>query len=582
MLSSFTFASSNGTINFGSNLGTLSYTYSQTYYSCSYYLGAPGSGYLIPTNYIVETFSNVVYQNTSIQPNINQSIPGYSDIAGSPGPNAGSQDSCPADTSGSSTYNGTGYTIYYYGGNAYIYVPGYVNPKYQVAGVLYSPPGSKSVATYMNNNLVNSTVTTKKSFATSYQIMTSDLTSGSISPFKGGSIDTSSTVSNSYKQATTTSDTTAVTVQTSTSYSQAVAGPVCDYCGVDHDYDIIEVWLNPVQLFTVIGYGDNRGKSANYVQPNGYGFSTWDAPGMDVYHVFAGELNGDLAVRSSTTAAFARSWASTSNGFTYATGQGPALTATDKLNILKTDPFWNCTYKSAVWAPANCPEPASASFSGSVGTNGTVVTWISGNTFSRLLDQAKIIINGVSYTVSTVNSTTSLTLVSSAGVQSGVAYSAPSRFTQSTNLNFPYAQPSPGGQSTPTGYTWSYTTTNMTGVDVGHEFTVTYGLEQVFGVKLFGVGFQKTVQQQWSTVQTYETNSQITNTNTSTAVISIAGPACNVVSGNCSPVYPPSHAFNPVTCTALSLATAFGQGDNMYVYQDNLFGTFLVEPYGQP
>src|SRR6266567_2960650 len=77
----------------------------------------------VPTIYIVETFSNVVYQNTSIQPNINQSIPGYSDIAGSPGPNAGSQDSCPADTSGSSTYNGTGYTIYYYGGNAYIYVP---------------------------------------------------------------------------------------------------------------------------------------------------------------------------------------------------------------------------------------------------------------------------------------------------------------------------------------------------------------------------------------------------------------------------------------------------------------------------
>src|SRR5438270_7106311 len=89
LLSSLTFASTNGTINFGSTLGSLTYTYTQTSYSCSFYLGPPGSGYLVPTNYIVETFNNVTYHNTSVQPNINQTIPGYSDTVGSPGPNAG-------------------------------------------------------------------------------------------------------------------------------------------------------------------------------------------------------------------------------------------------------------------------------------------------------------------------------------------------------------------------------------------------------------------------------------------------------------------------------------------------------------
>jgi hypothetical protein len=192
------------------------------------------------------------------------------------------------------------------------------------------------------------------------------------------------------------------------------------------------------------------------------------------------------------------------------------------------------------------------------------------------------VINGTSYTVAQVNSSTSLTLTASAGTHTGVAYSAPSRFTQSTASNFSYAQPEPGGQPAPTVYTWGYTTTNTTGTDVTYSFSQQYGLEQTFGAKIFGVSFQKTQTQTWTTTQTYETSSQITSSNTSTIQVSITGPVCNVVSGVCSPVYPPANAFNPVTCAATSDATAFGQGDNMYVYQDNLFGTFMVEPYGEP
>ncbi len=64
---------------------------------------------------------------------------------------------------------------------------------------------------------------------------------------------------------------------------------------------------------------------------------------------------------------------------------------------------------------------------GTVNTNGTSVTWVSGPTFGTSVPGAtwngtRFIINGVNYNVSSVGSSTSLTLTSSAGVQSGVQY----------------------------------------------------------------------------------------------------------------------------------------------------------------
>lgn len=57
-----------------------------------------------------------------------------------------------------------------------------------------------------------------------------------------------------------------------------------------------------------------------------------------------------------------------------------------------------------------------------VSTNGTAVTWVSGNTFSPAWAGAEVQINNADYTVSTVVSTTSLTLSSSAGTQSSVPF----------------------------------------------------------------------------------------------------------------------------------------------------------------
>jgi hypothetical protein len=69
--------------------------------------------------------------------------------------------------------------------------------------------------------------------------------------------------------------------------------------------------------------------------------------------------------------------------------------------------------------------------SGKVNTSGTAVTWVSGNNFSTIPNGIAITINGVIYTVSTVNSSTSLTLTTSAGTQTSVTYS-----TQDYNETF--------------------------------------------------------------------------------------------------------------------------------------------------
>lgn len=579
-----------GTFTLGPNLGYITYTETvQTPSPTCTFLTGPNNSILVTSTYNVESYQNITYVNSAA--NINQALAGFTYTYGSPGPGAGLNSTCPVDSNPNgpfSTYSnttaGSQYTISLYPGlNAQISVPGYINPKYQVLGVIYAPPGHSSFVDYTNNNLVSSTTTTKHSYKNGYSV--SDTTqvgtfkAGAVGPWSHGSIFLGGNVSASYSQSTTTGDSTATTVSKQTSYQNGpFHGPSCDYCGVDHDYDIIEVWLNPVELFTLTNNG--------VIQPNGVGFSPLDQPGMHVVQVYAGWLNGDISMPASiccgTTSAFARAWASTSNGFTYASGDSPALTAQDEVNILMMDPFWNCTYKSSAGDGVNCAKPADASFSGSVSTNGTAVTWASGNTFNQLLADGKIVINGGTYTIAKVNSSTSLTLASSAGSQTDVAYSAPSRFTQSGNVNFSYTQPAAGAQPSTQSYTWTYTNMNVTGTTFTHDTDIKYGIETVFGFKIFSVGFQDTVNQTWEIDDTYESDTQMTTQNTSIAAASITGPVCNNVSGACSPVYPPAKAFDPVTCAPLSVATAFGQGTTMYLYQDNLFGTFMFEPYGEP
>lgn len=81
-----------------------------------------------------------------------------------------------------------------------------------------------------------------------------------------------------------------------------------------------------------------------------------------------------------------------------------------------------------------CDVVVTALLSGTVNTNGTTVTWVTGNKFPYYLATdgniytfnwagTTITINGVGYIIASVNSDSSITLTTSAGVQAGVAYS---------------------------------------------------------------------------------------------------------------------------------------------------------------
>lgn len=64
------------------------------------------------------------------------------------------------------------------------------------------------------------------------------------------------------------------------------------------------------------------------------------------------------------------------------------------------------------------------SVAGVVNTNGLAVAWVSGAKFSYLLNGQTMLINGIPYPVAQVTSATTLNLLSTAGVQAGVNYSA--------------------------------------------------------------------------------------------------------------------------------------------------------------
>lgn len=60
--------------------------------------------------------------------------------------------------------------------------------------------------------------------------------------------------------------------------------------------------------------------------------------------------------------------------------------------------------------------------SGTINTNGTMVTWVSGTTFINAFANASIAINNTSYTIASVTDSTHLVLTTSAGVQNGVGF----------------------------------------------------------------------------------------------------------------------------------------------------------------
>jgi hypothetical protein len=213
----------------------------------------------------------------------------------------------------------------------YIPVSGYINPKYIILGIDYVTPGATSYTEYCNNTTVSSTNKISNTFTSSYQQGVSVKLTES---FIGGYLSGSSTQSQSttYTESTNTSN--AVTVATSTTNCEQINGATNSYEPNNHDYDIIWLWLNPVALLT---FQETPGGTIVATQWNGWGFNAKDQPTMDVFPAYVGCLNGDLSGCNLTE--LSRTW---DNDEKWPSGQGPALTSTDKAAILAMDPFSGC------------------------------------------------------------------------------------------------------------------------------------------------------------------------------------------------------------------------------------------------
>lgn len=107
-------------------------------------------------------------------------------------------------------------------------------------------------------------------------------------------------------------------------------------------------------------------------------------------------------------------------------------------NTAGGNPFWQFLTHTgstlASWQSACSCDSHSFANVGSVNTSGTAVTYSSGQNFSQV-GAGPIVINGTAFTISTVNSNTSITLTTSAGTLTNQPYSAPLKnFSQSTGL----------------------------------------------------------------------------------------------------------------------------------------------------
>jgi hypothetical protein len=255
-------------------------------------------------------------------------------------------------------------------GTAVLGALGWVNPKYQIVGVEYAPPGSKSTVIYADNSVVGYTVSDMNSFSSGVT-QTVSLSSGfGLFGFTDKVTETEST---SYTQEQDSSS--SVAVSQTTSSSNSLAGFSDPVNGINHDYDFINVWVNSIALF---GVYPTQPKTV--VQLTGYGYDLNDtpaAPDMDVIGVQLGCLNGDfyqLYVSNPTTNPnwltcedlfnnnLSRSWALKNTD-----GSSPALTptlanssppydfcqqtGTDLYNICQADPFANSDYGKEEFPP---------------------------------------------------------------------------------------------------------------------------------------------------------------------------------------------------------------------------------------
>lgn len=198
---------------------------------------------------------------------------------------------------------------------AEIVTPSHVGVKYKVLGVDYAPPGSRSTVNYSGSTLRGSSSSTENS----YQNRTDVSADVSVFGFSGN-------VSASYSQQTTNSS--SVAVVATTANSTIIAGPAASSQGVNHDYDVIWIWLNPRLEMTKTGPASIRW--------GGYSFDPADpAAEMDIVPLYVYQLKNPATIPPATASRLARSWDTSGLG---------GLTGADFQTILTANPLANGSF----------------------------------------------------------------------------------------------------------------------------------------------------------------------------------------------------------------------------------------------
>jgi len=434
-------------------------------------------------------------------------------------------------------------------------------PKYQVLGVVYAPPGSASSVTYGSSTLVGSSHS-KMMNSTYDSVTTSSQTTG-FSLFGFGDSTTTST-SNSWGTSSSTSS--SYSEQTTTGNSVTTLGPVSSALGVNHDNDIIYIWLNPVVIASLKGTGANGGApfalnwgglqfnscdltdasdKVNFLQlmngcdPNQYPYA--DIVGIPVWCLknpyFPAQSCAQWLPFTS------RSWDLTPWGTdSNSVPLGPGLTLADYADILKSDPFISQTSILDQYTAGSYCHPT-------YGVN------LDPNDTEVIPDSTKFpttyLHSGASWPASFC----------------GPASSVMSRFDPYGTVQYPV--PGPNGEPQTYSGNFSYTTTSNTGVTAtttssysyNQNTTVSFAFSanfaalaptsqtaQFFGSNLsagFNFGFSNGNGYSDSSAQTYTTSKE--NATTNSASYSITGPQAS------------DNYTGPVVFD---------------VYKDNVYGTF--------
>jgi hypothetical protein len=303
--------------------GTLTFSYTSTTLPCSV-------GNEVLYSYYGWRFTAPGIDEILSDPNIGYMSGGYGcPSVGATGPN-------PADLVGTNetihvVLTSPGPTTNPPGISASLDMKGFVIPKYVILSVIYAPPSGRGAASSVNYG-TTSAVGTSSDIVTETQKkagVSIKVEAGTSGPIARSIVGTG----RSFEYSQSSNTTTSISINRTSTNQLQFTNKFTNSVGVNHDNDVILLWLNPVANFILPA-------SSDVLKWTGFGFDPRDTRAcfpvgcMEVVAVRVGDLkSGQLG---ENTVAFQRTWDTT-----YRFGDTSAITPADYPNILAADPFAN-------------------------------------------------------------------------------------------------------------------------------------------------------------------------------------------------------------------------------------------------